>query len=92
MSFPRSKKRPSVKSGTLEVAEDNDLWLDYGDEGSLPPSSNELLENQSVHSIQAYESGATTPANCVPPNYLSDVESAILRSEIRPISSIETEE
>ena len=32
MSYPRSEiKRYSIKSGTLEVADGNETWLDYGE-------------------------------------------------------------
>ena len=91
MSFPRSDKRPSIKSGTWEVAQGSDVWLDYGDEASSVASSiTEVRETSVINRSQVIE--APSPANCVPSNYLSEIETAILRSEIRPIGSNEVEE
>ena len=81
-----SQRRPSIKSGTWEVAQDTNTWLDYGDDLSI--SSNRVEEStRSVTVIPTNE----VSSDCVPANYLSEYELAILRSQV-PITTDETEE
>ena len=93
-------RRKSIRSGTLEPAQGTDTWLEYDSvsEKSTIFEGEILLDSASTKSFQVSQSTAfniisstVENLNCVNPNYLSQLETEILRSNT-PVESNESEE
>lgn len=96
MSQPFETRRKSIRSGTFEVAQGADTWLDLSEPSFSQQSIviEESLDTVSTRSFKVVEqavSNAIAEVNCENPNFLSKFEAELLRTN-SPLESNETEE